>query len=266
MDDNDLIITESELLIPALQIIKDNPGISTTGLIKELANEMVLSEKDKEILNNRSDTHFSQKVRNLCRSHRTTNSFEKYVDVSNDGSSSCYIINTAGLEKLNGYEEEQVENLIEDEKEQIKINSSVGYDNDNDLANANNREPELTNSTSKKYKTDAKISKTVLKKSNYICNVATMIHEEHNTFSTKKGEKYVEGHHLIPMSAQKDFKKNIDRSENIVSLCPICHRCVHYGSKKEREAKLKILYDSRIKFLNDVGIYIAFEDLMNKYY
>ena len=33
------------------------------------------------------------------------------------------------------------------------------------------------------------------------------------------------------MSSQKNFlHANIDREENIVCICPNCHRAIHYGS------------------------------------
>ena len=71
---------------------------------------------------------------------------------------------------------------------------------------------------------------------------------------------------MIPIKAQKDFEKNIDRPENIVCLCPICHRAVHNAKKEERIEILKKLYDNKIDNLKRVGIDISFEDLFNKYY
>ena len=56
------------------------------------------------------------------------------------------------------------------------------------------------------------------------------------TFLTYKNESYVEYHHLIPFSEYD----GPDHSLNIVALCPMCHRKLHYlkqGDKRE-------LYDS----------------------
>lgn len=56
------------------------------------------------------------------------------------------------------------------------------------------------------------------------------------TFLTYKDESYVEYHHLIPFSEYD----GPDHSLNIVALCPMCHRKLHYlkqGDKRE-------LYDS----------------------
>lgn len=76
----------------------------------------------------------------------------------------------------------------------------------------------------------------------------------------------MEGHHLIPMKAQKNFENNIDRSDNICCLCPNCHRAIHYGTIKEKRTRLALLYNSKIKRLNDNKIYIDFEELINNYY
>ena len=71
------------------------------------------------------------------------------------------------------------------------------------------------------------------------------------------------------MKAQKDFGDvNLDRVENIVGLCPMCHSIVHYGNFAEKEQVLRKIYDERRQLLNncDQPINITFEDLINKYY
>lgn len=68
------IVTESELVLPALRHMNQHGGqITTSTLIHELEKEFCPTGIDAEKLRNRSDTHFSQKVRNL-KSHKT---FEK---------------------------------------------------------------------------------------------------------------------------------------------------------------------------------------------
>jgi len=67
------LVTEAQLRIPALQIMaKSKTGfVSTTKLIEELAEIFKPEGKDAQIAQNRSDTYFSQKVRNMV-SHRTS--------------------------------------------------------------------------------------------------------------------------------------------------------------------------------------------------
>ena len=64
-------ITERELIIPALQAAAARPSrtIKTSELIPELEAKFNPTGTDGQILNDRSDTYFSQKVRNLI-SHR----------------------------------------------------------------------------------------------------------------------------------------------------------------------------------------------------
>lgn len=82
-------IRERELVIPALKAAAARPNgyISTSDLIKELEKEFEPEGADAEILDGRTDTRFSQKIRNLI-SHRnnSTSMFKKgYAEYSNDG-------------------------------------------------------------------------------------------------------------------------------------------------------------------------------------
>jgi len=62
--------TESEIAAVVLEIIREHDGIRTSGLIEEAERRMKPSGEDLEILDNRNDTRFSQKVRNI-KSHDT---------------------------------------------------------------------------------------------------------------------------------------------------------------------------------------------------
>lgn len=66
-------ITESQLYIPLLQMLSGASGgfMLTSRIIEELERLFQPAGVDAEILKNRSDTHFSQKVRNII-SHKTT--------------------------------------------------------------------------------------------------------------------------------------------------------------------------------------------------
>ena len=66
-----MIYSENDLIIPTLNILYRNPeGVDTSTLIKFLINDLAPEGEDLVILSNRSDTKFSQKVRNL-KSHNT---------------------------------------------------------------------------------------------------------------------------------------------------------------------------------------------------
>lgn len=63
-----------------------------------------------------------------------------------------------------------------------------------------------------------------LEQANYQCE----FNNSHTTFLVNN-KQYMEGHHLIPISNQNKFDKNLDTPINIISLCPNCHKMAHYG-------------------------------------
>lgn len=93
--------------------------------------------------------------------------------------------------------------------------------------------------------------------------------EKHATFTTTRGDIYMEGHHLIPCTCTNSeyfwnsCRVNIDCMENIVCLCPTCHRLVHSGSEKERNELLEKLYNHQVTKMKAVGIEISFEELLD---
>ena len=120
---------------------------------------------------------------------------------------------------------------------------------------------------SKAVKKSSKISKWVLERSKYICAGDS----SHKTFCTNKGVAYMEGHHLIPCTysnAQyfwKTRKRNIDCVENIVCLCPTCHRKIHFGSTDEKRTLIKTLYKKQITQLSSVNLAITLNELYKLY-
>jgi len=79
----------------------------------------------------------------------------------------------------------------------------------------------------------------------------------------------MEPHHLIPISKYatiwERFNVNIDCVENIVSLCPICHRCIHFATAEEKNKLIVSLYKMRIDMLNKLGITISISELIEMY-
>jgi 5-methylcytosine-specific restriction enzyme A len=77
----------------------------------------------------------------------------------------------------------------------------------------------------------------------------------HATFIGKRsGQPYVEAHHLIPMSRQDDFDFSLDVEENVVPLCPNCHRLLHHGCSDEKVPALETLLVARRSKLNERGL------------
>lgn len=75
-------ITEREILIETINILRDKKRISIRELREYLKENMNLSEEDLIINKNRNDTRFDQKVRNLV-SHRDGNGLLNYCNYEN---------------------------------------------------------------------------------------------------------------------------------------------------------------------------------------
>lgn len=75
MPNSDKRICEIDLVVPALRLAASQPDgfISTSELITELEAVFNPQGRDAEVITGRSDTHFSQKVRNMI-SHRNNES------------------------------------------------------------------------------------------------------------------------------------------------------------------------------------------------
>lgn len=109
---------------------------------------------------------------------------------------------------------------------------------------------------------DPKVSINALKHANNKCEN----NSKHITFKRKNIDiYYMEAHHLIPISKYYDFKYSLDIEENIVCLCPTCHRLLHHATMPEKEALLKILYNNRRQALEQCGLVISFEELKSYY-
>ena len=107
------------------------------------------------------------------------------------------------------------------------------------------------------------ISVHAIEAANYQCEN----HAEHKTFTSASTNKpFMEGHHLIPMKKQSEFDVSLDVYANIICLCPICHRLLHYGITAEKEYLADKLFEIRQSRLIHSGIDIsrnAFKQLIS---
>ncbi len=100
------------------------------------------------------------------------------------------------------------------------------------------------------------------RKSEYKCEIDLL----HETFiNSTDNNPYVEAHHLVPMAAQGYFENTIDFADNIVTLCPNCHRKIHYALPKEKAEMLEFLYANREKVYSRYRIEVDKKMLMNFY-
>lgn len=221
----------------------------------------------KENINKYNDVKFIVFFTNLGIINNENRQYSFNLDIYNkyhDLIENIYIYN------VNDTENSSVSISVNEDDEDYALDSNVDKDSPylidgKALEVQNNREPELVSydSSKPKYKVNNRIKKTAIEMSEYKCNISS----GHITFKNKKNKYYMEGHHFVPMSAQGDFENiNLDRTENIATLCPNCHRAIHYGNDEERFSVLHKLYEIKIDKLKEVGIDISLEDLFNLYY
>lgn len=145
-----------------------------------------------------------------------------------------------------------------------KFNNGFNLENFSESFEYNNtpeKPKEKSKNSSYVYPRSRKVAFNALKKANFLCEIDS----SHNVFMRKNTDiTYTEPHHLVPLSAQDEFPDvNLDREQNIVSLCSTCHNQLHYG--KEFDDILKPLYEKRIGHLRLIGIDISYEQLRSYY-
>ena len=60
--------------------------------------------------------------------------------------------------------------------------------------------------------------------------------DSHVIFIAKStGHSFMEGHRAVLMKYQDKFEHSLNVNSNVVCLCPICHRLLHYDVDSERE-------------------------------
>lgn len=92
---------------------------------------------------------------------------------------------------------------------------------------------------------------------------------KHNLFlSRSTSNPYLEAHHLIPMSLQKNIEESLDTLGNIYCLCPYCHRAIHHAEKTVTKTIIDNLVGKRPEVLgilnntiSDIYNYYAVEDI-----
>ena len=238
----ELRITESTLLLPALYYVETEPGIRTAALISRLTDFFHPAGKDGEILTNRSDTYFSQKVRNL-RSHYASNRFGKYTTFDGQG----YWITALGSHLL--HEEENwktVQFLLENPTSYGEIlailqtgqrvrtaapKKRLFYgENELILEGLPVEKRQLVKQRSQRLREAAR---------EYYKDEAGKLHCTACGFCFDDrypglGEGYIELHHEKPLYQyeEEDFEKFLPSAiQNLKPLCANCHRMIH--RKKE---------------------------------
>lgn len=112
------------------------------------------------------------------------------------------------------------------------------------------------------YPRNLKVSQLAKERSNWSCELDS----NHLSFITQEnGKNFVEAHHLVPMAVQDYYDYTLDFTDNVTTLCPNCHRLVHYADYREREKAVIKLFDERKSTYERHGIDINLDLLLNFY-
>ena len=232
-------ISEPELVVPALRIIAINPGITTSNLIKKLVDDLRPTGEDLEILNDRKDTKFSQKVRNL-RSHKTLDQRGPgYTRYERTGRNGHYWITPEGKAYLKA-NREPIDYLVEHDfgyldvvdglKETTKATEAdremIVYPEDLQISEGARRRVSATVYERSRRLRDAAIQH-YSRECSIKCEVCGFDFAEQYG---ELGEGYIEMHHKRPLfqygdQATSEFIKQAIK--NLAPLCSNCHRIIH---------------------------------------
>ena len=113
------------------------------------------------------------------------------------------------------------------------------------------------------WRRDPRIAIIALKNADYTCeNDAS-----HNTFIVREGSHaFMEGHHLIPVQFQDSFDFSLDVPENIISLCPNCHRAFHKSKLAAQKDMIERFYHLRKAYLASRGLNLKLKELIEYYH
>ena len=129
-----------------------------------------------------------------------------------------------------------------------------------------NKPPTREQVSQTKFQRNPKMAKLALEDAGFKCETGC----ENKTFiSAASGKPYMEAHHLIPMPCSdvyfERFHVSLDRPENIVSICPACHRAIHLGTDNIKLRLLKRLFEKKKSQLSNIGIKITLQELIRHY-
>lgn len=113
-----------------------------------------------------------------------------------------------------------------------------------------------------RYKRAPEMAALAIQKAKYQCEVDA----SHETFTSRKTKKpFVEAHHLIPIQCQDAFEVSLDVPENIVALCPGCHRKLHHAAFRDIRRSVANLFSQRGEGLKSRSIVLPLEKLTEFY-
>lgn len=232
-------ISENDILLPALYIIYKYGEVNTTIIRQELVKMFNPKGEDAVILQGRTDSKFTQIIRNLVGSHANTNDFGKYTNKIGN----VFVLNDAGLDFLK-------EHLIECE---YIYNNNFQYEENISVAKkihtstTNNKklttfveddtivEGKSIERVSKAKQRSALLRETAIKhyqEAGHIkCSVCGF---DFLDFYGEIGYLYIQIHHEHPICEYENegtTQSLIEAVKNVKPVCANCHCMLHRKSK-----------------------------------
>lgn len=234
-------IEEKTLILPALYLIGENPGIKTSELIGMLTEYFRPEGEDAKILDGRNDTKFSQKVRNL-KSHRDSNGMAEWTVyqkgsywLTEDGRK--YLADTGVSEALrslghNGFSYEEVQQVVNRAGQSGARRRFIVYDETETVTEGKSEKKEsMVKSRSRRLR-EAALSHYREADGGIRCAVCGF---DFRQAYGELGKDYIELHHEHPICQYSDegVEKILKEAlANIRPLCANCHRMIHRDRKR----------------------------------
>jgi hypothetical protein len=244
-------ISELELLLPSLYLMKINGGnITTTELINKLRVIMKPTGEDLEILQGRNDDKFSQKVRNLI-AHRTFERYD-YAEYKKTPIGTNIQITSIGKKHLND-KQDILQYLLVNDFEYTDLRESLQkVETEDKKRKIETFDENIIIQEGIKKVAQVKVYERSSKLRNYAIHYFTK--EEHiscqccsfdfeNFYGTEIGKGFIEIHHTKPIFQYEDddIENTLENAvKNLTPVCSNCHRMIHRNWSKPLEIQYLI--------------------------
>lgn len=219
--------SEPELIIPALEVLMAFPeGIDTAGVLVLLRDELQPSGHDLEILKDRNDDHFSQKVRNL-RSHKTLE--KKGLATFKNGN---FRITENGRAYLQ--DNRKTFETLADQGFKLKDREAAAKKDWGEIVIEEGAIKRLSQKVFKRSKKLAEHARAEFSDAEGRIECAGCGFEGSTRYG-EAGKGLIEIHHREPLylSEGEPTKKELGEAlKSVAPLCPNCHRLIHRDVRK----------------------------------
>lgn len=242
-------ITERELILPALYLMSIHPEISTSELIVELAEIFRPTGEDAAILAGRSDTKFSQIVRNLV-AHKTLDVRTGFAIYDRRGNNGYFSITGQGREFLESNQDSLMYLLTRNDmpyqelvigvaavQQAAEQKRQVLPYNENAIVVEGHRYPSNSHVTERSQALREAAIRYYTVNDHIACAACSF---DFWQVYGEVGRGYIEIHHRVPLFQYADQDTTIflrEAIERVAPLCSNCHRMIHRNRNQVLEVE-----------------------------